>query len=91
MASRVFDARIQSHEKRLGGRRLLVIKQRERKQVPVWHLLFCQLFNESAYWHLGLQFYNLIVCRNPTSPNDCVPDRSYHCLEHAYCSTFPHG
>src|SRR5207244_12689018 len=53
----------------LGGRRLLVIKQRKRKQVPVcWHLLFCRLFNESAYRHLGLQFNNLFVCRNPTSP-----------------------
>jgi hypothetical protein len=49
---------------------LLFIKQRERKQVPVcWHLLFCRLFYESAYRHLGLQFYNLFVCRNPTSPN----------------------
>ena len=46
----------------------LVIKQRERKKLPVWQLLFCRLFNESAYRHLDLQFYNLPACRNPTSP-----------------------
>src|SRR2546428_4687383 len=46
----------------------LFLRQREREQVPCWHLLFCRLFNESAYRHLGLQFYNLFICRNPTSP-----------------------
>jgi len=28
------------------------------------------LFNESAYRHLGLQFFNLLACRNPTSPDE---------------------
>src|SRR5213080_3877570 len=47
----------------------LGIKQRERKQVPLfWQLLVCRLFNESAYRHLDLQFYHLSACRNPTSP-----------------------
>jgi len=49
----------------------LGIKQRERKQLSdFWQLLFCRLFNESAYRHLDLQFYNLFACRNPTSPNE---------------------
>jgi hypothetical protein len=57
-------------EKNRADDALLFVKQRERKQVPVcWHLLFCRLFNESANRHLGLQFYNLFDCRNPTSPN----------------------
>ena len=51
----------------------LVLRQRERKKLSVvWQLLFCRLFNESAYRHLDLQFYNLIVCRNPTSPDEDV-------------------
>ena len=49
----------------------LVIKQRERRKLSdFWQLLFCRLFNESAYRHLDLQFYNLFACRNPTSPNE---------------------
>ncbi len=48
----------------------LDIKQRERKKLLVWQLLFCRLFNESAYRHLGLQFFNLFACRNPTSPGE---------------------
>src|SRR5260370_10830904 len=48
----------------------LGIKQRERRKLLVWQLLFCRLFNESAYRHLGLQFFNLFACRNPTSPGE---------------------
>ena len=32
--------------------------------------IVCRLFNESAYRHLGLQFFNLFACRNPTSPGE---------------------
>src|SRR5690349_3444318 len=50
---------------------LLVIKQRKRKKLlHFWQLLFCRLFNESAYRHLDLQFFNLTACRNPTSPDE---------------------
>jgi len=56
----------------------LVIKQRERKQLPVvWQLLFCRLFNESAYRHLDLRSYNLPACRNPQIgqlPEDLLDD-----------------
>src|SRR5205823_13675379 len=52
----------------------LGIKQRERVVLSVfWQLLFCRLFNESAYRHLDLQFYNLFACRNPTSPGVDAP------------------
>src|SRR6266566_6424101 len=47
----------------------LLLRQRERVVVACWQLLFCRLFNESAYRHLDLQFYNLFACRNPTSPD----------------------
>src|SRR2546425_13305444 len=57
----------------------LDIKQRERKRkLLVWQLLFCRLFNESAYRHLDLQFFNLSACRNPTSPGENVPRSRYH-------------
>src|SRR2546428_10015729 len=46
----------------------LLLRQRERVVVACWQLLFCRLFNESAYRHLDLQFYNLFACRIPTSP-----------------------
>src|SRR5437667_11178262 len=46
----------------------LLLRQRERVVVAYWQLLVCRLFNESAYRHLDLQFYNLFACRNPTSP-----------------------
>jgi hypothetical protein len=49
----------------------LLVRQRERVVVAVcWQLLFCRLFNESAYRHLDLQFNNLFACRNPTSPGE---------------------
>ncbi len=55
----------------------LVIKQRERRKLSdFWQLLFCRLFNESAYRHLDLQFNNLFACRNPTSPGEHAPGKT---------------
>jgi hypothetical protein len=55
----------------------LVIKQRERRKLSdFWQLLFCRLFNESAYRHLDLQFNNLFACRNPTSPGEHTPGKT---------------
>src|SRR5579883_673553 len=49
----------------------LLLRQRERiEELLFWQLLFCRLFNESAYRHLDLQFFNLFACRNPTSPDE---------------------
>ncbi len=58
---------------------LLLVRQRERSLLSVWQLLFCRLFNESAYRHLDLQFFNLRVCRNPTSPDEASP--KHHALD----------
>src|SRR5690348_11010283 len=49
----------------------LLLRQRKRVVCCLfWQLLFCRLFNESAYRHLDLQFSNLTTCRNPTSPDE---------------------
>jgi hypothetical protein len=39
--------------------------------------IVCRLFNESAYRHLDLQFFNLFACRNPTSPGDRMCFKAY--------------
>ena len=36
----LFDAQYQPRRRKLGGRRLLFLRQRERSCMPVWHLLF---------------------------------------------------
>src|SRR5690349_20988082 len=46
----------------------LGIKQRERVELLVWQLLFVGCLTRVLYRHLDLQFFNLFVCRNPTSP-----------------------
>jgi hypothetical protein len=65
----------------------LILRQRERKLVLLfWQLFFCRLFNESAYRHLGLQFFNQPTCRNPTSPGKTSNASGTGDLMYQYCT-----